>query len=429
MIGTKVLERKMMKLSKYNIFHQKYNQYIIFNTFANSIIILTENEIGELQNLEGLNSDTLDIYRNLGIVIEDDVDEFAIMRFDNAYFAANSDYHFRILTTTACNAKCAYCYEQGIPTISMDNDTVGKVIAFIKSTVPLGKNIHIEWFGGEPLVNMEVMVRICEQLTAFGHFFESTMVTNGILLDDEKVDILKRICKLTKTQITLDGLAEVYAVVKGVPPTCFDKVINNISLLANNEITVHVRMNYLDNYAELVSLIKYLGTTLGFNKRVFYYVYPIFEEYKSVSYVIMHKVLELNDLLLVTGLMKKSDLYKFTYRRTRCFATNYNGYTISPDGKLYNCSHVMNEKGLVGTIDSYSPYNANRIRFVDQYVSIQCSDCVLYPLCKGGCRAAELGDAKLNQCVIYKSCVEAVLDRLLDMNDIVEGGLQNDGNS
>lgn len=129
----------------------------------------------------------------------------------------------------------------------------------------------------------------------------------------------------------------------------------------------------------------------------------------------MEKVLNLNDSLLSAGLMKKSDLYKFTYRQTRCFATGYNSFTIAPDGKLYNCSHVMNDNGLVGTVESYSPYNANRIRFVDQNISKKCADCVLYPFCKGGCRAAELGEADLNQCVIYKNCIEAVLDRLLDI--------------
>lgn len=404
-----------MKLSKYNFFYEKGDQCVVFNTFSNSIVILTKDEAHALQSMKGLTDEELRAYSEQGIIIEDNVDELAMMRFDNAYFAATGGYHFRILTTTACNARCTYCYEKGIAVITMTDETVEKVVTFIQNTVTSNKPIRIEWFGGEPLVNMPVIQKICERLTKLGLVFESTMVTNGILLDNKIAKKLKDTCHLSKAQITLDGLADVYSAVKGVPQSCFDKVISNIALLASNEITVHVRMNYADNHGALLDLINYLGDKLGFNKWIFYYVYPIFEGKESVSKEIMEKVLNLNDSLLSAGLMKKSDLYKFTYRQTRCFATGYNSFTIAPDGKLYNCSHVMNDNGLVGTVESYSPYNTNRIRFVDQNISEKCADCVLYPFCKGGCRAAELGEADLNQCVIYKNCIEAVLDRLLDI--------------
>lgn len=403
-----------MKLSKYNFFYEKGNQCVVFNTFSNSIAVLSKDESCALRNVKGLSEKDIAVYREQGMIIEDDVDELAMMRFDNAYFAATGDYYFRILTTTACNARCTYCYEQGIPVITMNDDTIEKVVAFIQKTATLNKLIHIEWFGGEPLVNMRAITQICKELSTRGCLFESTMVTNGILLDIESINTLNAVCHLTKVQITLDGLADIYSAVKGVPLNCFDKVIENIQLLASNEITVHVRMNYANNHNALTELIDYLSFKVGFNKRIFYYVYPVFENTESVSREIMEKVLELNDALLTSGLMKKGDLYKFTYRQIRCFATSYNGYTIAPDGKLYNCSHIMNDKGLVGTIDSYSPYNTNRIRFVDQGISSKCANCVFFPFCKGGCRAAELGVAKLNQCVIYKSCIEAVLDRLLD---------------
>lgn len=404
-----------MKHSKYNFFYEKDDQCVVFNTFSNAIVILTQDEFRTLQRINDLTDKELCAYCEQGIIIEDDVDELAMMRFDNTYFAATGDYHFRILTTTACNARCTYCYEKGTPVITMNDETVEKVVAFIQKTVIPNKPIRIEWFGGEPLVNMAVIYTICEKLKILGFDFESTMVTNGILLDDKTVKTLKNICHLTKVQITLDGLSDVYSAVKGVSKSCFDKVISNILLLASNEITVHVRMNYANNHDDLADLIKYLGQELGFNKRIFYYVYPVFESTDSVSWEIMERVLDLNDTLLTVGLMKRSDLYKFTYRQNRCFATGYNSFTIGPDGKLYNCSHVMSDKGLVGTVDSYSPYNANRIRFVDQNISAKCADCVLYPFCKGGCRAAELGEADLNQCVIYKNCIEAVLDRLLDI--------------
>lgn len=403
-----------MKLSNYNIIHPKGDRYVVFNTFTTSLAVLTENEFQQLQTLSG---DSLSTYRELGFLIDDDVDELAIMRFDNAYFAATSACHFRILTTTACNARCTYCYEHGVSIGTMNQETVARTVAFIKNTVPAGQPVQIEWFGGEPLVNMTAILQISRSLTAEGYPITSSMVTNGILLDQNKITLLKEVCGLEKVQITLDGPADTYSAVKGVPADSFYRVIRNIRLLSDMEITVHVRMNYAENKSELKKLILYLGDTLGARKGIYYYIYPIFEQCTSVPREIMMHILELNDELLATGLMKKQDMYQFTYRQTRCFATNHHGYTIAPDGRLYNCTHVLNERGAVGSIDSYSPYHPNRIRFTDQQLSERCAACVFYPLCKGGCRAAELGEAALNQCMLYKTCFDLVLDKVLELEN------------
>lgn len=401
-----------MKLSRYNYYYEKKDSTIVFNTYSNSITVLTPKEYADLLNNTNLPPDVVENFASQGVLVPCDVDELAMLRFDNAYYAANSEYHFRILTATGCNAHCPYCYERGVQTITMTQETADKVVSFMRETVPSGTAINIEWFGGEPLLNYEVILQISRDLITSGYAIKSSLVTNGILLNADRIMELKETSHLEKVQITIDGLPEVYSKIKGVPISNFDTVIQNIRLLAENEITVHIRMNYANNRRELSDLIDYLRKIVGFHPRIFYYVYPIFEDNQSVPQKIMSSVLSLNDLLLSSGLMKNADMYKFSYRQTRCFATSYNGYTISPDGKLYNCSHVLNDQGQVGTVENYSPYNPNRIRFVDQTVSEQCANCIFYPICKGGCKAAELKQAQLNQCIIYKTCIQEVLDRL-----------------
>lgn len=409
-----------MKLSKYNYYYQKGAHWAILNTYTGSFILLPSKEYNQLVSLSNLSDAQIEVFYDLGILIDDDCDEFAIMQFDNNYYAVNSPFHFRILTTTACNAKCTYCYEHDVPVSLMDEATARKTVAFIKHTVPQGSNIHIEWFGGEPLVNADVIFNICNNLRNLEYSFESTMVTNGILLNPQMIMKLKDYCNLKKVQITLDGLPEVYSAIKNVPQADFYKTINNIKNLANNDITVHIRMNYKDNDDALLDLIYYLGKHIGFHARIFYYIYPLFQKQKYIPLSIVEKILNLNDALLNTGLMKKSDLYRFSYRQIRCFAVGYNSYTIAPNGNLYNCTHIMNEKGLVGTVDKYSPYSSNRIHFINQNISAQCADCILFPLCKGGCRAAELDEAELNQCIIYKSAINSVLDKLIDIYNFKE---------
>ena len=58
----------------------------------------------------------------------------------------------------------------------------------------------------------------------------------------------------------------------------------------------------------------------------------MFDDVMAVPEQIMDAVIRLNDRLVSNSLMHKEEMYKFTYRLTRCFASNYNGYTIFPDG-------------------------------------------------------------------------------------------------
>ena len=56
---------------------------------------------------------------------------------------------FWILTTTACNARCFYCHEAGIPHMSMSLETADDILYYILKHGT--SDIHIMWYGGEPL--------------------------------------------------------------------------------------------------------------------------------------------------------------------------------------------------------------------------------------------------------------------------------------
>ena len=53
-----------------------------------------------------------------------------------------------ILPTTACNARCFYCFEQGMEARKMSPETVEDTLRFILEHRPEGRGIHIHWFGG-----------------------------------------------------------------------------------------------------------------------------------------------------------------------------------------------------------------------------------------------------------------------------------------
>ena len=64
---------------------------------------------------------------------------------------------FWILTTTACNARCFYCFEKRMPGSDMTMETASRAIEYIQEQAD-GELIKIIWFGGEPLFNYPVIV-------------------------------------------------------------------------------------------------------------------------------------------------------------------------------------------------------------------------------------------------------------------------------
>ena len=95
----------------------------------------------------------------------------------------------RLFTTTACNAKCPYCYEKGIKTNSLNLNKQSQFIEFVKS-IASEKILQIEWFGGEPLVNFDAIRNITNELNNESIKFSSSIVTNGALLNKEIIDFL-----------------------------------------------------------------------------------------------------------------------------------------------------------------------------------------------------------------------------------------------
>lgn len=114
-----------------------------------------------------------------------------------------------LVVTLRCNETCVYCHasraDMDQVSTDMSKETAEKCVDIIlRSTSP---RITIEFQGGEPLVNFEVVKHTIEYALernrAFGKELEFTMVSNLALMDEEKLDYLSR----QKVQIctSIDG--------------------------------------------------------------------------------------------------------------------------------------------------------------------------------------------------------------------------------
>ena len=165
-------------------------------------------------------------------------------------------------TTNACNLSCIHCYANAERGLENEMD-LGQIKGLMDSLTDLGV-LNIVLTGGEPLSHpdiFEIMEYIVEKDMNF-HLF-----TNGVLLDDTKVNKLKKLNPGT-VAVSLDGAnADTYKVIRVA--NVFDKVVENIKLLIDAGIQVRINsMVHSGNINEVENLLR-LSTNLGANQIIF----------------------------------------------------------------------------------------------------------------------------------------------------------------
>ena len=96
---------------------------------------------------------------------EDDLNVYLADILKNRY--NSSDMALTILPTRGCNFGCIYCYEQDRPNIAMSEQTEDAIVRFVKSNSNL-KRLSVVWYGGEPLLNFDSIVRLTKKFQQLG---------------------------------------------------------------------------------------------------------------------------------------------------------------------------------------------------------------------------------------------------------------------
>lgn len=122
-------------------------------------------------------------------------DSLRLMRCRNSFLFQGTSLHI-IVVTLRCNMNCVYCHASSKPEneviYDMNKDTAKKTVDFIFQTP--NSSITIEFQGGEPLLNWDVVKFIIEyskeKNKSLGKNLSMTIVTNLSRMDDEKMDFL-----------------------------------------------------------------------------------------------------------------------------------------------------------------------------------------------------------------------------------------------
>jgi len=405
-----------MKKSKYNIIIEQSGVNLIFNSLNHTCVILNDKNYKEFCDIEK-SSENYNAFVEAGFFVEDNVDETELFLYNSRkILETDKSSFYRILTTTACNAKCFYCYEKGIEVQTMNETTADQVCDFIVQQNPENKYISVEWFGGEPLVNNQIITYICKKLEKLGYKVSSRMITNGYLFNDELLTSAKNIWNLQSVQITLDGLKDTYEKVKSFSePNAFEKVVGNIKKLLDNNIFVNIRLNYdTYNLNEILSLIDYLSDRFSSYKNVFVSARKIMYDDKNNDLISS----ENEDIIILRKLMKcglQNDIINRLKPRYKiCPACILSNFVIMPNGDLFKCSkEIKNSIYKVGDIyNNVNDYNV--ARWCSPKMPEKCLNCNMLPLCNFGCRNEYLQNKPY--CMFSEKYVKEIFKTYIECN-------------
>jgi len=256
--------------------------------------------------------------------------------------------HFTILPTTACNARCFYCFENGYRSVSLNVQQVEGICSMIERTRSAG-TVHLRWFGGEPLLGTPSIRKICQYLSERTIPFDSYIVTNGLLFTPSLVSEAVESWNLHSAQITLDGTQKEYERRKAYVPSMltaggtspFQIVLQNLHHLHDAGVRLVLRLNADPrNVHDLSLLLQQLTEEFPDRRNIKIYASPLFEEY-SVAHedplALVRQCLDLNLQAHQAGFKTNHPYSLDAFRTHMCMADDVNSIVISADGRLTHC--------------------------------------------------------------------------------------------
>lgn len=116
----------------------------------------------------------------------------------------------------SCNLNCAYCFAsqgkyQGERAL-MSFETGKRALDFLIENSGTRRNLEVDFFGGEPLMNWDVVKKLVEYARSIekekGKNFRFTLTTNGVNIDDDVIEFSNR--EMSNVVLSLDGRKEIH---------------------------------------------------------------------------------------------------------------------------------------------------------------------------------------------------------------------------
>ena len=340
-----------------------------------------------------------------------------------------------------CNLSCEYCFAKGGKYQGVDAtmtlETSKKSIDFLINNSCDHYNLDVDFFGGEPLMNWNVVTKTVEYARSledkYNKHFNFTLTTNGMLLDDEKIDYLNE--NMKNVVLSLDGRREVHdqfrktIAGKGSFDTVVPKFQNFVKKRGDKEY--YMRGTYTANNLDFTKDIKtYLD--LGFKRTSLEPVvgnadskYALTEKNLPILYDQYEKLADMmidaidnNDQFIFYHYMIDLENGPCAHKRLSGCGSGTEYMAITPSGKLYPCHQfVGNDDFVIGNLEDGIIRNdlVDQFKKCNCYSKEECKSCWANMYCSGGCAANNYNsNGDINQiheysCKLFRKRIEMAI--------------------
>lgn len=340
-----------------------------------------------------------------------------------------------------CNLACRYCFaEEGEyhgRRALMSFEVGKKALDFLIANSGMRHNLEVDFFGGEPLMNWEVVKQLVEygrsQEAKYDKHFRFTLTTNGVLLNDEIMEFCNR--EMSNVVMSLDGRPEVndrmrpFRNGKG----SYEVIVPKFQKFAasREQKDYYVRGTFTHENLDFAEDALHFAD-LGFKHMSIEPVVAAPEEPYAIREEDLPYIMEQYDRLAAEYVKRAKEGRGFNFfhfmidlSQGPCVAKRLSGcgsgteyLAVTPWGDLYPCHQfVGKDEFLLGNVDTGVTNTKVRDEFklCNVYAKDKCRDCFARFYCSGGCAAnsynfhGSITDAYDVGCAMQKKRIECAI--------------------
>lgn len=340
-----------------------------------------------------------------------------------------------------CNLACKYCFaEEGEyhgRRALMSYEVGKKALDFLIANSGTRRNLEVDFFGGEPLMNWQVV----KDLVAYGReqeklhdkHFRFTLTTNGVLLNDEVQEFVNK--EMDNVVISLDGRKEVNDQMRPFRngKGSYDLIVPKFQKLAEsrNQEKYYIRGTFTRNNLDFSKDVEHFAD-LGFKQMSIEPVVgddtepyaiqkedlpQIFEEYDKLAKFLIEREKSGRGFNFFHFMIDLEGGPCVSKRLSGCGSgTEY--LAVTPWGDLYPCHQfVGNEDFLLGNVDEGIKRQdiCDEFKCCNVYAKEKCRNCFAKFYCSGGCAAnsynfhGDIHNAYDIGCALQKKRIECAI--------------------
>ncbi len=312
-----------------------------------------------------------------------------------------------------CNLRCKYCfaetgeYRGGRMLMS---EEVGKAaLDFLVEHSGNRHNLEVDLFGGEPLVNFDVVKAVVD----YGRELEKkhnkninfTITTNGVALDDEKIEYINR--EMYNVVISIDGRKEIHDMLRKTPngKGSFDIIVPNAKKLIEQrgDKEYYIRGTFTSKNLDFLNDVKELES-LGFERISIEpvvlddsdelalreeHLQRIFKEYEELAKYLNEKRTSGKHIVFFHFMLDMGHGPCLKKRIKGCGA-GVEYVAVTPNGEIYPCHQFVGETDYkMGSVvtGEFNREIQHSFEECNILTKKECRECWAKYFCSGGCAA------------------------------------------